>query len=352
MSVNMPSVRYALLAIAAGDKAVSCINGLVMSQDYRTLHEEFQWMCLRHLSRMMSALSQSYDSSETMDPGCLRAVLVSIFLLVTSGARTGQRVTWLLHMRAFRILLNTCLICNRVQAIADNALENNIIALLHEFQTWSDITSVDHQPNTTWPTAPAGLGGPFHTYVGLIQRITDMARLQDFYRQANCAVEYDDRLRQQIEDFKRIARQRATEFTFPNDSTCRSYYCMIEAFHQAALIYLFRTCADADGTQEATTTARNHLFAALRLIPDFESIAHCLAWPLLVAGTEAHGDVEDQQFVESGFCRMIMISGTLDRLRILGLLHIIWESAKPQSIIEWIKLAQRGEYAQDPVLIQ
>lgn len=353
IGLEIPSVRWALLALAAADLgALLTANAIESRPDYSSMQEKLQEEALGPLTAHIHQLTHNPQPYGALSVDQLRGLLVSIFLLVSLGIRTGCGPVWRLHMRAAHALSHAWLAADDSHLKDDSGVERSIIALLSEFQTWSSITAIDRPPDWKLRISCNGVDGPFHKYVSIIRHITEVARDQRLTPNQCISALDADRLRRDIKEARCTATNQAPKIDFQTRQARQSFACMVEMYYQATLVYLFRMNGDHRVDQAACAAARDRLFEALRGVSDLEPIAHCLAWPLLIAGTECHGCVDDQLFVEQKMLEMVRLTGGLDRARMLGLLRELWANEQQQTVVTWITMAKQWDLVGDPILIQ
>ncbi|KAK5062565.1 hypothetical protein LTR84_004638 [Exophiala bonariae] len=353
ISLEIPSVRWALLALAAGDLgSMLTSNSMEPRPDYLSMQDKLQHEALGPLTAHIYQLTHNPHPYGSLSVDELRGLLVSMFLLVSLGIRTGRGPIWRLHMRAAYAISHAWLAADDTHLEDDDGIEKSIIALLSEFQTWSSITAIDRPPNWNLRISCNRAEGPFHKYVSIIRHITELARDQRFSSNQSISTRNSDCLRKDIKEARRIATVQIQKIDFQTRQARQSFSAMIDIYYQATLIYFFRVKGDDCADQASCTIARNHLFESLRGVFDMESIAHCLAWPLLIAGTECHDCIDDQIFIEHKMLEVIKMTGGLDRARMMGLLRELWATGQQQTVVNWITMAKQWDRVGDPILIQ
>ncbi|KIV95768.1 hypothetical protein PV10_03383 [Exophiala mesophila] len=351
MGFKIPSICFALLALSAGDLSTRMKLNDLDSHNYTNIQQRLQEDALTLLSTHLQALTASFEPKGPLNKSQLREMLVSVFLLVCLGVRLGRNQIWELHLRAARALIDSWNAADGIVSHAGYGVERCIIQLLGEFQTWLSIMTFGQSPRITLKRGPGDWHAPFDGYVHALDQITILARRRLRQVPIDTAMEVD-RLLKELEDTKKTTLEYSLQIPFNAANARSAFSSLVEMFHQATLIYLFRAGLDHETATRACTAPKLRLFQVLRGLPDIETIAHNMPWPLFIAGTECHGCVESQKFVEAKMHEMIRLTGTLDRHRMLKFLHEVWTSEEMCEGVNWISIAQRWDWQGNAFLVQ
>lgn len=351
MSFELPSVCFALLALAAGDLSTRLKLSDLDPRPYSDVQQRLQEDALALLSTHLQTLTASFEPKGTPNKARLREMLVSVFLLACLGIRLGRNHVWNLHLRAARALIDSWNVTDAIVSHAEFGVERCIIQFLAELQIWCSITSFGHSPRFTLKQRPGDWHAPFDRYVHLLDQITELARGRLQHMPADTALEVG-RLSREAEDAKKTTIDYALQIPFNAAAARRAFFSLVDMFHQATLVYLFRAGLDHQTATTACAAPRHRLFEALRGMRDIESIAHNMPWPLFIAATECHGCIEAQELIESKLQEIIRLTGTLDRHRMLKFIHEVWSSEEMGKGVNWMSIAQRWDSQGNAFLVQ
>ncbi|KAF5661360.1 fungal transcriptional regulatory [Fusarium circinatum] len=112
---------------------------------------------------------------------------------------------------------------------------------------------------------------------------------------------------------------------------------LVDAYHNAALLYTAR-CLDHHHCPEETVSL-DELFRLLTSMENVHGSIHNLAWPIFIAGTECHGDVDRQLIIKDLYQGLSDVTGFKHHGDVLTFLETFWSSGDT----DWRILAKQWE---------
>ncbi|KAF5976249.1 hypothetical protein FBULB1_7024 [Fusarium bulbicola] len=112
---------------------------------------------------------------------------------------------------------------------------------------------------------------------------------------------------------------------------------LVDAYHNAALLYTAR-CLDHHHCPEETVSL-DELFRLLTSMENLHGSIHNLAWPIFIAGTECHGDVDRQLITKDLYQGLSDVTGFKHHGDVLTFLETFWSSGDT----DWRILAKQWE---------
>ena len=340
-------MKCALLALAAGDLSTR-LNQLPQDVVLASrAKDSYQNEALTFIASDIKRLSDEAERFIMSDPDQARTMLLSVFLLVMMGIRTGEDHLYRLHMRTADALMQTWFSTLGARSLLTSRFETTLIHDLCDAQIWCSITTAD-VVNDRRVGLQHGANGGSTTMGAFVRTLHRITAQQQSGRQHSAGQLHS--LLASLNDARWQALRYCSSLASP---VHKAFDHLFEIIYQASLIYLYRACLAPGAAEAAVILPRRTLFETLRGMNHLHPVAHHLAWPLFIAGTECRNFSRDKALVQQKFNEIMEVSGILCRRRIIAFLQELWSrdqsssSEKP----DWIVLAQEWAQRGVPIMI-
>ncbi|KAL7809118.1 hypothetical protein V8C44DRAFT_146851 [Trichoderma aethiopicum] len=117
----------------------------------------------------------------------------------------------------------------------------------------------------------------------------------------------------------------------------RDFIRLVDLYHHAAVVYAYRCLGYATPDNFDWLASVAKLFDQLDKIENFSLCIQNLPWPIFIAGTECHGDVERQHKVTEILDKTIRTTGFKQYETIRSFFNAFWNGPEPN----WLPVAQQ-----------
>ncbi|KAH6685010.1 hypothetical protein F5X68DRAFT_210496 [Plectosphaerella plurivora] len=178
----------------------------------------------------------------------------------------------------------------------------------------------------------------FTEYLGFLHKVTLASRGVEIADNERLDV---DTIRGRFEQARASTLMAATRLQLGHSAVRRDFIRLVETYHTTALLYSYR-CLDL----ASPSIDQERAYLGIRLtaqLSEFEDPAtwiQNMPWPVLVAGTEAYGDVARQEAVTDALLAVSRATNSLHHMDTLGFLQEFWAGDDT----DWRPLARRWEH--------
>ncbi|KAH7126048.1 fungal-specific transcription factor domain-containing protein [Dactylonectria macrodidyma] len=310
--------------------------------------------CLRFIQRSAEEMTRRLSSGSVLDSGpdvvSAEWMLASILIMICFEMVQSRHEAAECHRQAARRLINIFSSTNVGSSELFGFLRNQLS--IHD--VLASTTSFNLQDLQMAIIPQSGPTALFSEYLSVLHRVTLQSR-QTSCLTSDCGSPTTDEplcamaIRSQFEQARGATLMAAGRLHFRHSSPNRDLVHLVETYHNAALLYSYR-CIGLEKLDHTTDLERQILSARLPdQLLEFDDHKMCIQnmpWPALIAGTECHGNSENQAKVIKVFLYIYEVTRFKHYLEILEFLRNFWNGSQT----DWRVLARDWEAAGRQIL--
>ncbi|KAL6406804.1 Zn(2)-C6 fungal-type DNA-binding domain protein [Ilyonectria robusta] len=343
LAKNEPGLRLAVAAISAQH------GSALFPHSPPEFPELARDACLGFIQRSAEEMTHRLTTGSVLD-SCTDLVtaewmLASILIMICFEMVQSRLEAAECHLKAARRLINIFSSTNAGTSELFGFLQNQLS--IHDVLASTTSFNLQDLENTITPP-PNTKMTIFSEYLTLLHRVTLTSR------QAACRSDTDSStlpqqlsanfVRSQFEQARGATLLTAGKLHLEHSTPRHDLVHLVETYHNAALLYSYR-CVGLEKLDPATRLEQQLLSLRLpdQLLQFDDQKLHLqnLPWPALIAGTECHGNVDQQGKVVKVFLDIYESTKFKHYLEILEFLQTFWNGTQT----DWRILAQDWEAA-------
>lgn len=343
LAKNEPGLRLAVAAISAQH------GSALFPHSPPEFPELARDACLGFIQRSAEEMTHRLTTGSVLD-SCTDLVtaewmLASILIMICFEMVQSRLEAAECHLKAARRLINIFSSTNAGTSELFGFLQNQLS--IHDVLASTTSFNLQDLENTITPP-PNTKTTIFSEYLTLLHRVTLTSR------QAACRSDTDSStlpqqlsanfVRSQFEQARGATLLTAGKLHLERSTPRHDLVHLVETYHNAALLYSYR-CIGLENLDPVTLLEQQLLSLRLpdQLLQFDDQKLHVqnLPWPALIAGTECHGNVDQQGKVVKAFLDIYESTKFKHYLEILEFLHTFWNGTQT----DWRILAQDWEAA-------
>lgn len=264
-----------------------------------------------------------------------RSALASTLILYNVELLGAEGMKWRMHLKGARVI-NQWLELSFSQVGSIGEIDKFLLYEHYYSSVFADLTTFD---TTNEPPKDSlqsmGDVAVFGDFVRVIQLVTKLERSRYDQNISISPSQFQDIL-QAVEMAKDSMILFGQQFYFWSDRAQQDFQHLVFVFYHAIQVYTYRAISDDQSVERHIQVSRDAILEHLDHLSDKRNFAHDLVWPLFILGTESRGDESIQNMVSMEMEAVMMISGVLDRRKVLSFLQHYW-SVDLASGITWIQ---------------
>lgn len=327
------TVLSAVLSLSSEDLAAK------FSQDHPRRHQ-LQRLSLRLRSEALTSLAsqisqmRQQNSLTSIKPIQSQYALASTLILYNVELLAAQSGQWRVHLQGASTILQW-----KEQSFPRTALSDEIDSFLLSEQYFASVfaglTSFDTPQEAEKVIQDLDDTVVLSDFINIMNRLTRIERLQH-----NQTYDVDptllETLTHELDEAKNRMVRLSEIFQFQTEDAKQSFLHLVNIFHDASLIYMYRVLTNDPAVEERLQWLRDAILGHSHSLSQNGSFANDLVWPLFIAGTECRGDPEKQEIVVGELEVVMRVSWNLDRRKVLSFLREFW-ALEREGTVTWIQ---------------
>lgn len=340
LAMQSRSLLFALLSMAAKDLALA-YSKATGPNDFLEQSERYRDCALRlmatHFADEREANVRCGQNMDTLTPA-----LATTLILCNLEMRSQSSKAWQIHLHASRTLLVSHSTARSVEHHRTRA-NAFLVEKLFSLHVFSLMSNFDSQQEDLIDILPIQYDSVFVDFLRIMQNITEMERHQRQSRQDGTVKPSKSISEQCLGLYYNLncARENTLKgsaaLNLGSEELRQDLGMVVEMFFYANLIYGHRALLGHCCSDEIEVW-RDGIINGWQSLKDVESFSQDLFWPLFIAGTEMHGDVDLQSSFETSINRVLELSGHQNGLEALKFLKRYWKW-RAQDARNWIDFA-------------
>jgi hypothetical protein len=328
------TVLSAVLSLSSEDLAAKFTQDNPRRHHLQRISQRLRSQALSSLATQISQMRQS-NPLTNLNPIQTQSALASTLILYNVellGAQSGQ---WEVHLQAARTILQW-----KEQSFPRTTLSDEIDSFLLYEQYYASVFAGLTSFDTTTEIEKEDIQyvddtAVFSDFINIMNRLTRIERLRHNQR-------YDvdpsllSTLIHELDEARNRMIRLSQIFQFQTEDSKQSFLHLVNIFHDASLIYMYRVLTNDPEIEDMLHGLRDSILGHSQSLSRNNAFANDLVWPLFIAGTECRGDREKQEIVVRELEVVMKISWNLDRRKVLSFLREFW-ALDGEDKVTWIQ---------------
>ncbi|KAK5467647.1 hypothetical protein LTS15_000620 [Exophiala xenobiotica] len=352
LAIQSPALMMSILSVAAGDMWSRSGQTVDCNFDSSRLLDLYRGQTLSHLvDHLRIETGYGSNTSAALADNDRASPILAAFLLGSLGLKMNDFSAWRLHNRAAWSMLEHWTSSTPNATDPFPGIKKFLLQEVYCCKVWESVTTFQASGDMCGAASLLNSEGPFVQYLGIISTLAEVERSQT----ASCEELDIDLTLPTLVALLAGARERTEDYantiTFHLPGARRAFEHLVDLYHHAGMLYGCLVLSGVVDSTDIVNSSRVALFQRLYSVTGTEIIAQDLTWPVFIAGTECQGQPENQRLIQEKMQEIMIMSGDLERPRLLAFLAELWLLQQQGTSTNWIKLARAYADRGEPILI-